>query len=104
LFDLGREVNTLLNSGQPVSRGTLQDIDNLYSELGGTVLGIIPGELVRQADSDLVGGLVRLLIDLRQKARQSHDWEQADAIRDQLAARGVVLEDGAEGTRWRLSR
>jgi len=104
LFDLGREVNTLLNSGQSVSRGTLQAIDNLYSELGGTVLGIIPEELVQQADSDLVGGLVRLLIDLRQQARQSRDWKQADAIRDQLAERGVVLEDGPEGTRWRLSR
>jgi cysteinyl-tRNA synthetase len=104
LFDLGREVNTLLNSGQPVSHATLQAINSLYQELGGDVLGIIPDELVQQVDSDLVGGLVRLLIDLRRQARESRDWENADRIRDQLAEMGVMLEDGAQGTRWRLSR
>jgi cysteinyl-tRNA synthetase len=104
LFDLGREVNSLLNSGQPVSQATLEAINSLYRELGGEVLGIIPDELVQQADSDLVGGLVRLLIDLRTQARESRDWEKADAIRDQLAEMGVMLEDGPQGTRWRLSR
>jgi cysteinyl-tRNA synthetase len=104
LFDLGREVNALLNEGGAVSRGTLQAIDEVYRTLGGDVLGIIPGDLVQQADSDLVEGLVRLLIDLRQQARESREWAKADAIRDQLAEMGVSLEDGPEGTRWRLMR
>ena len=47
LFDLGREVNTLLNSGQAVSRATLEAIDGLYRELGGDVLGIVPDDLAR---------------------------------------------------------
>jgi len=104
LFDLGREVNSFLNSGQPASRATLAAIDSLYQELGENVLGIIPDNLARQADGGLVDGLVRLLIDLRQEARQARDWATADAIRDRLSGMGVVLEDGPEGTRWRLSR
>ncbi len=104
LFDLSREVNTLLNSGEPVSQATLAAIDTLYRELGGDILGIIPGDLARQADTDLVDGLIRLLIDLRQEARQTRDWTRADAIRDQLSELGIVLEDGSEGTRWRVHR
>lgn len=104
LFDLGREVNTLLNSGQPVGQGTLQAIDDLYRELAGDVLGLLAGDLGAQADDQLVDSLVRLLIDMRQEARKSRDYARSDAIRDRLAALGVVLEDSAEGTRWRLSR
>ncbi len=104
LFDLGREVNGLLNSGEPVSKGTLEAIDKLYGTLGGDVLGLIPADVAVKADDALVDGLVRLLIDMRHEARQSRDWARADAIRDHLAGLGVVLEDGSEGTRWRLSR
>jgi cysteinyl-tRNA synthetase len=109
LFDLGREVNILLNSDQPVSRGTLEAIDGLYRSLGGDVLGILLDDQVRpggtpQTDVDLVDGLVRMLIDIRQEARQARDWARSDAIRDSLAAMGIALEDGPDGTRWRLSR
>lgn len=109
LFDLGREVNVLLNSGEPVSRATLQAIDALYRALGGDVLGILVDDPVApggeaEIDHELLDGLVRMLIDVRQKAREARDWARADAIRDDLAGMGVALEDGPEGTRWRLSR
>jgi cysteinyl-tRNA synthetase len=60
--------------------------------------------LVPQADGDLVDGLVRMLIDVRQEARQDRDWARADAIRDQLQEMNIVLEDGPDGTRWKLQR
>jgi cysteinyl-tRNA synthetase len=104
LFDLSHEVNGLLNSGEPVSGGTLEAINTLYREFGGDVLGLIPSDLALKADDALADGLVRLLIEMRQEARQARDWARADAIRDRLAALGVTLEDGADGTRWRLSR
>ena len=109
LFDLGREVNALLNSDQPVSRATLVAIDGLYASLGGDVLGILQSDGTRsgasqQAGAELVDGLVRALIDMRQEARQDRDWARADDIRDQLSDLGIALEDGSDGTRWRLSR
>lgn len=42
------------------------------------------------------------LIAERQAARKGRDFARADEIRDELAARGVVLEDGAGGTTWRI--
>ncbi|MEJ2211315.1 MAG: cysteine--tRNA ligase, partial [Anaerolineae bacterium] len=75
LFDLGREVNGLLNTGEPVSRATLEAIDGFYQEAGGDVLGIVPRDLVQQrGGSELVEGLVQMLIDMRQQAREERDW------------------------------
>ena len=108
LFDLSREVNVHLNSDEPISRATLEGIEGLYKTLGDDVLGIrfddkAAGDMSR-GDSEWVDALVRLLIDMRQEARQTRNWDQADRIRDRLAEIGVALEDGPEGTRWRLSR
>ena len=41
------------------------------------------------------------LIAERLEARAAEDFERADQIRDELAAQGIVLEDGAGGTTWR---
>jgi cysteinyl-tRNA synthetase len=38
----------------------------------------------------------------RAAARQTRDFQRADSIRDELSRRGVVLEDGAGGTKWKF--
>lgn len=47
--------------------------------------------------------LVQADIEARAHARSSKDWAAADAIRDRLAAAGIVLEDSSEGARWSLA-
>ncbi|WP_196717182.1 cysteine--tRNA ligase [Actinomyces trachealis] len=46
--------------------------------------------------------LVTVLIGERAQARAARDWARADALRDQLTAAGVVVEDSASGARWHL--
>jgi cysteinyl-tRNA synthetase len=105
LFDLSRAVNTLLNSGQIVTAGTLAAIDAAYRTLGGDILGVIPGELPQEGgETGLDAALMDILIDLRATARKNKDWATADTIRDRLAEAGVALEDRPEGTTWRLDR
>jgi cysteinyl-tRNA synthetase len=53
--------------------------------------------------SGVVDALVALAVQARAEARGRKDWGQADAIRDRLAGSGIVLEDTADGVRWRLS-
>jgi cysteinyl-tRNA synthetase len=103
LFEMSREINSLLDSGESVSKGTLSAMDAMYRELGGDVLGLVPDDLTEDVGGELVDELVRLLIEIRQEAREARNWARADAIRDRLAEVGVQLEDGSEGTRWRLS-
>ena len=50
----------------------------------------------------VVDALVSLAVEARAAARERKDWAQADALRDRLADSGIVLEDTADGVRWRL--
>jgi cysteinyl-tRNA synthetase len=102
LQDLTRQVNTLLNEAGPHSRETLTAIDQLYRQLGGDVLGIVPDQAESSANAGREAGLIHLLIDLRAAARANKDWTTSDQIRDQLRELGVVLEDRADGTIWKL--
>lgn len=102
LFDFSKATNELLNSDQPVSRGTLAAIDGLYRELGGQVLGIIPDDLTQDLGGELVEGLIEIILDIRQQYRAAKDWERADALRSRLAELGIAVDDRPEGTTWRV--
>lgn len=54
------------------------------------------------ATSHALGVLVEEALTRRQAARAAKDWASADAVRDALAAAGIVVEDGPEGARWRV--
>ena len=103
LFDLTKEVNTLLDSEHEISRETLAAINDLYRELGGDVLGVIPDEIAKGM-AGLEEPLIELLIETRQRLREAQEWNWADEIRAQMAELGIVLEDRPEGTRWRISK
>jgi cysteinyl-tRNA synthetase len=104
LFEFNRNVNSLLNDDQAVSQETLIAINKLYQTLGEDVLGLIPQQLTTEANSNLVDGLLKMLIEMRQDARANKDWATADAIRDRLIDLGVTLEDRADGTIWKLTK
>jgi cysteinyl-tRNA synthetase len=104
LHDLTREVNTLLNSSQPVGKAVLEAIDATYRELGGTVLGIVPEETAAAGtgNAEREEGLIQMLVELRAQARANRDFATADHIRARLAELGVTLEDRPDGTVWRV--
>lgn len=76
------------------------------------VLGVFdstPGEWAGRMDERARAALgpgarakIESLIEKRKECRSRKDWAGADAIRDELKERGIVLEDGPEGTTWRL--
>ncbi len=75
----------------------------VLARLAGEILGVLrEGEepVDSAGDSRLVDALIRLLVEVREEARQARDFQRADKIRDSLKELGVVLEDTAEGTRW----
>jgi len=100
LFDMTREVNSLLADGEPLSQGSLQAIDALYGRTLGEALGVLPESLDDDMGAGLAPQLIQLLIDTRASLRQAKQYAAADGIRDQLADLGVQLKDSAEGTSW----
>lgn len=103
LFDVSREVNGLLAQGQ-VSKETLTSVDELFTELGGTVLGIIPQQLDENhsGEENIEHQLMQLIIDVRAEARTQKLWSLSDKIRDGLQQSGIALEDKKDGaTTWK---
>ena len=55
------------------------------------------------SDDSMSDADIDAAIEARKQARADHDFAAADRIRDELAAHGILLEDGPEGTVWRRS-
>jgi cysteinyl-tRNA synthetase len=95
LFEWVRAVNSTIEAGKlgPEGRrqvlGFLSEVDRILG-----VLRLEEGGL----DADVEG-----LVAEREQARARRDFDRADAIRDELAGRGIVLEDTKQGVRWKRS-
>jgi cysteinyl-tRNA synthetase len=102
VFELVRLANKLLEDGKATA-GTLNAVDDLFSQLGGDVLGIVKDEhpQVGVIDDTRLDELVQILIEQRNEARQRKDYAKADELRERLEKIGIVLEDKPDGTQWR---
>jgi cysteinyl-tRNA synthetase len=102
IFELVRFAYVLLGESTN-TRGTLESINEVFSRLGGDVLGIVKDEYIdaSAADTELMSRLVNIFIEERGELRKKRDYPAADAIRQRLEEIGVVLEDKPDGTVWR---
>jgi len=104
LHSFAHEVNQRLDSGDYLSQSALVAVDDVFRELGGNVLGIIPNDLTPPGvGGDLLEGLMDVILELRQEYRTAKQWERADQIRDRLEEIGIKLDDRPDGSVWRLA-
>ena len=107
LHDVVREGNKLLVDGaSPALRGNLASTRAMLGVLGLDPLSAQWSQAASGgSDAALrtaVDALVRAALMQREEARKRRDWAAADAVRDTLAAAGVLVEDTPSGPRWSL--
>jgi cysteinyl-tRNA synthetase len=74
---------------------------------GAATLGLLrqePQDWLRHGNGEVDTTRVEALLRQRREARELRDFARADALRDELHALGVVIEDSAEGTRWSIGK
>ncbi|MBQ6093136.1 MAG: cysteine--tRNA ligase [Clostridia bacterium] len=94
LFGLVRELNTNVIEGIH-SKELVSYAIEVFDELTG-VLGL----LYNRKQKDDLDSEIEALIEQRTAARKAKNWAEADRIRDELKARGIVLEDTPQGVKW----
>jgi cysteinyl-tRNA synthetase len=100
VFGLVRKGNALLDEDRGGSEGVrralafLEDFDAVFG-----VLSLREGE--RELPEEVQRWLEARIAE-REAAREAGDYERADAIRDEVESRGIVLEDTPDGVRWKL--
>ena len=93
IFDLVKFANTTASAES--SKEYLKKLFDLIVKLG-DVLGVILDKEEELLDAD-----IEKLIEERQAARKAKDFARADAIRDELLAKGIILKDTREGVQWK---
>jgi len=96
LFDFVREINNMLDADF-VSKEEAEKILEVLMQFN-SVLGIILPDSVKVAEQ--LSSDVDVLVQKRESARKAKNWKEADLIRNQLDALGIIVEDTAQGVRW----
>ena len=63
-----------------------------------TILGILPA---KEGENDVTDSVMNILINVRKELRKRKLFDMADMIRDELASAGIILEDTADGAKWK---
>src|SRR5262245_34957695 len=100
MFELVSELNSAIDAGA-IGTGDVATVREAFDEFD-RVLGVLSLRRAEDERPPVPIDEIQRLIDLRRAARQRRDFAAADRVRDDLAAHGVLLEDGPDGTRWKL--
>ena len=93
IFDAVRDINSAVVGKNPTAE-TCELAAAVFDELTG-VLGLVYNRKKEVLDSD-----IDAMIEARTNARKEKNWAEADRIRDELKAMGIVLEDTPQGVKW----
>lgn len=101
IFDFVREVNKVVAENESINSDFYVKAKSFLNATAETVLGIIHFEDLEQTNISDDDEWIIEQIELRTKAKAEKNWQLADEIRNTLAQKGIILEDGKTGTTFK---
>ena len=109
LFDKAHDINRLIDSSAQSKDMKSQLMKERADLLGcGKTLGLLeekPAQFFKEimkTPYEINTEEIESMIKERDEARKAKDWARADSIREKLSGKGIILEDGLDGTKWRF--
>jgi cysteinyl-tRNA synthetase len=103
IFGLVSEIQKFQNALQPInsiSQATFDRLKQSMSALIFDIFGLMDEGKTGEGSTDLVDGLMQMIVRFRKEARDNKEWAKSDLIRDELQKIGVQIKDGKEGATW----
>ncbi|MDG4654780.1 cysteine--tRNA ligase [Chryseobacterium arthrosphaerae] len=100
LFEAVKYIFALNDGKETISTADLEDLKSTLNAFIFDVLGL---QTVEENNNEKLDQTLKVLIELRNQARKSKNFELSDQIRDKLLAEGIELKDGRDGTSYVLN-
>jgi len=101
IFDFVREANKVVAENENINSEFFAKANEFIQATAETVLGIIHFEDLEKKDNSDDDAWILVQIELRSKAKAEKNWQLADEIRNALTEKGIILEDGKNGTTYK---
>ncbi len=101
LFEAVTYINLLKDKKETLTAKDLQEFSTAINTFVFEILGLQKN--MQKDSSEKLSGVVEMLINMRNNARDNKDWTLSDKIRNELIALGIQLKDGKEGTTFSIN-
>ncbi|ALR31668.1 cysteine--tRNA ligase [Chryseobacterium sp. IHB B 17019] len=100
LFEAVKYIFALNDGKETIST---KDLEELKSTLNALIFDVLGLQTIEENNNEKLDQTLKVLIELRNQARKSKNFELSDQIRDKLLAEGIELKDGRDGTTYVLN-
>lgn len=99
LFEGVKFINSVIDGSEKIDEAGIISLKEFYKTFVTEILGLTD-EASEKYDGKLTGELMKIIIDLRQTAKNNKEWQTSDKIRNELKNAGIVIKDLKEGAEW----
>ncbi|MCX6333032.1 MAG: cysteine--tRNA ligase [Bacteroidia bacterium] len=101
LFEGVKYINSVSDGTEKLSINELTSLKDLFKVFVFDILGL-KDENISKGDEKLTSELMKIIINLRQGAKNKKEWAESDKIREDLKNAGIILKDLKDGAEWEM--
>jgi cysteinyl-tRNA synthetase len=102
LFEGVKYINSVNEGIEKLNSSDIELLKSLFNTFVIDILGL-KDESEGRGDENLIDNLIKIIVDLRQSAKNNKDWNTSDKLRQELNQLGITIKDRKEGVDWKIN-